>query len=129
MASRHSTGFPLGKDALTFWPGIRRLRLSSGAIEGRSERDGHRQNGPDRDDSRPRRLPDGRPASGIDIHAFGSGQGMDNGQDQARQSKMDCMRLSVSPREAYAVYVDDKDWAAPSRLDIVVREGKPAEGS
>ena len=36
--------------------------------------------------------------------------------------------MSVSPEEAYAVYVDDKDWTATTRLDVVIREGKPASG-
>ena len=36
--------------------------------------------------------------------------------------------MSVSPREAYVVYVDDKAWAASSRLDVIVHEGKPVVG-
>ena len=62
------------------------------------------------------------------VQAYGTGQGMDNGQGRARTAKDGSYEMPVSPGEAYAVYVDDQDWAAPSRLDVVVREGKPAEG-
>ena len=74
------------------------------------------------------RFPDGSPAPGIEVHAFGSGQRSDNGQDQTRTGIDGTYELRISPGEAYAVYVQDKDWAAPSRLDVVVSEGKPAEG-
>ena len=73
-------------------------------------------------------LPDGRPASRINIRAFGTGHGMDNGQGNARTAQDGSYEMPASPGEAYAVYVDDQDWAAPSRLDVVVREGKPVEG-
>ena len=72
--------------------------------------------------------PDGQPAAGIEVRAFGSGQGMDNGNSRAQTTADGSYEMSVSPSEAYAAYVDDKDWAAPSRLDVVVREGKPVEG-
>src|SRR5262249_15018398 len=36
--------------------------------------------------------------------------------------------MMVSPDEGYAVYVEDRERAARSRLDVVVRRGKPAEG-
>ena len=67
------------------------------------------------------------PLQGIEVHAFGSGQGSDNGQGQVQTDQDGLFEMNVSPGEAYAVYVDDKDWAAPSRLDVVVRAGKPAE--
>ena len=73
-------------------------------------------------------LPDGRPASRMNIRAYGTGRGMDNGQGHARTAQDGSYELPVNPGEAYAVYVDDQDWAAPSRLDVVVREGKPVEG-
>ena len=72
--------------------------------------------------------PDGSPASGIEVHAYGSGKGIEHGQDRTRTAADGTYELTISPGEAYAVYVDDKDWAAPSRLDVVVREGKPVEG-
>jgi RNA polymerase sigma factor (sigma-70 family) len=72
--------------------------------------------------------PDGAPAPGIQIRAYGSGQGIDNGQGRALTADDGSYEMSLGPSEAYAVYVDDKDWAAPSRLDVVVREGKPVEG-
>ena len=73
-------------------------------------------------------LPDGAPAADIDVNAIGSGQGMDNGYDRARTAPDGSYELNVNANEAYAVYVDDKDWAAPSRLDVVVRDGKPVDG-
>jgi RNA polymerase sigma factor (sigma-70 family) len=72
--------------------------------------------------------PDGQPAAGIEVHAFGSGQGLDNGRGQAQTSEDGSYEMSVNPREVYAVYVDDKAWAAPSHLDVIVREGKPVAG-
>lgn len=36
--------------------------------------------------------------------------------------------LDVPPNEGYAVYIEDPEWAAPSRLDVIVREGKPVDG-
>ena len=38
------------------------------------------------------------------------------------------MRSTSRPGEAYAVYVQDDDWAARSRLDVAVRAGEPALG-
>ncbi|SIN87267.1 RNA polymerase sigma factor, sigma-70 family [Singulisphaera sp. GP187] len=72
--------------------------------------------------------PDGSPAEGIEVHASGSGHGMDNGEDRTRTATDGSYWLRVNAGEVYAVYVDDKDWAAPSRLDVTVREGKPADG-
>ena len=117
---------PATNDALTFWPAsegyaFRRVELKEGAsatvvaklmrtevIRGRVV------------------YPDGQPAAGFEVHAFGSGQGVDNGQGRARTSQDGSYEIDVSPSEAYAVYVEDKDWAAPSHLDVVVRVGKPA---
>ena len=71
---------------------------------------------------------DGSPAAGIRVRAYGSGQGFDDGSGQARTAADGTYEMSVSPEEAYAVYVDDKDWTATTRLDVVIREGKPASG-
>ncbi len=71
--------------------------------------------------------PGGSPAPGIQVRAFGSGQGIDHGQAQARTAGDGSYEMHVSAGEAYAVYVDDESWAAPARLDVVVREGKPAD--
>ncbi len=119
---------PLSKNAITFWPesdGYARRRvdvkegvgatitatlLKTETIRGRVI------------------LPDGQPAAGILVRAFGSGQGMDNGQAQAQTNEDGLYEMSVSPRELYVVYVDNKAWAAPSHLDVVVREGKPVAG-
>lgn len=72
--------------------------------------------------------PDGSPALGIEVIATGSGYGHDSGQGQARTAADGSYEIEVPPGEAYAVYVRDDDWAARSRLDVVVREGRPALG-
>src|SRR5262249_25641118 len=72
--------------------------------------------------------PDGSPAAAIQVRASGSGQGMDHGQGYAQTADDGSYEMQVNSGEAYAVCVDDEDWAAPSRLDMVVREGKPVEG-
>lgn len=66
---------------------------------------------------------DGRPAPGIYVQADGTGRGPDDGHDQTRSAADGSYVLEVPPGEAYAVFVDDKDWAAPSRLEVVVGEG------
>ena len=71
---------------------------------------------------------DGKPAAGIKVGAVGTGQGADSGYGQATTAADGSYEMQVSAREAYAVFVDDKDWAAPTRLDVVVREGKPVDG-
>ena len=71
--------------------------------------------------------PDGSRAPGIEVRALGSGKGFDSGHGRARSTVDGSYEMTVSPDETYAVYVDDVDWAAPSRLDVIVRESKPAE--
>ena len=72
--------------------------------------------------------PDGSPAPGIEVRALGSGKAMDHSHSQARSTADGSYEMAVDPGEAYAVYVDDVDWAAPSRMDVIVREDKPADG-
>ena len=62
------------------------------------------------------------------MHAIGSGQGLDYGQGRVLTAADGSYEMDVNTREGYAVYVDDKDWAAPSRLDVVVRDSKPVGG-
>ena len=71
--------------------------------------------------------PDGSPAPGIGVIALGSGKGVDNGHGRSRTANDGSYAMQVNAGEAYAVYVDDKDWAAPSRLDVIVHEGKPID--
>ncbi len=119
---------PPNRDYLTFWPGDngyahRRALLKEGEegiVVARLTR---------KETIRGRVVcPDGSPAPDIDVGAFGSGQGMDNGHGRARTAADGSYEMEVDPNEGYAVYVDDKNWAAPSRLDVVVREGKPVDG-
>ena len=119
---------PANKESLTFWPNSegyahRRVVLQEfdngpitatltriGSIRGRVV------------------LPDGSPAQGIEVRAIGSGQGSDNGQGHALTAADGSYEMDVNTREGYAVYVDDNDWAAPSRLDVVVRDSNPVGG-
>jgi hypothetical protein len=72
-------------------------------------------------------LPDGAPAEGILVYAISS-QGVDYGQGTVRSAADGSYEMDVDADEAYAVYVDDDHWAAPSRLDVVVRDRKPVDG-
>jgi RNA polymerase sigma factor (sigma-70 family) len=119
---------PANNEALTFWPNSegyshRRVQLKegedgpvtatltrNGSIRGRVV------------------LQDGSPAQGIAVQAFGSGQGVDNGVGRAHTAADGSYEMDVNTNEGYAVYVDDKDRAAQSRLDVVVRDGKPVGG-
>src|SRR5262249_8665653 len=71
---------------------------------------------------------DGTPAAGVWLEAHGSGKKLDNGRGEALTGADGRYEMMVSPDEAYAVYVEDRDRAARSRLDVIVRRGKPAEG-
>ena len=71
---------------------------------------------------------DGTPARGIEVNAHGSGQVMDQGFDRTHTAADGTYELTISPGETYAVAVEDNEWAAPSHLGVVVREGKPVEG-
>ncbi len=119
---------PPSKDPLQFWPAgesypSRRIIVEEGAtapvvvrmvrteaIRGRVTR------------------PDGSPAPEIKVIAFGSGWGVDNGQGNVRTAADGSYAMQVGPGEAYVVYVEDDDWAAPSHLGVAVREQEPAEG-
>jgi RNA polymerase sigma factor (sigma-70 family) len=72
--------------------------------------------------------PDGSPARDVLVHAFGTGKAGDNGRGQARTAADGSYEISVSAGEGYSVFVEDKDWTAPARLDVIVREAEPAEG-
>jgi hypothetical protein len=71
---------------------------------------------------------DGSPAPGIDVRAIGVGNKRDSHTGQARSTADGSYEMAVGPDDAYAVYVDDPDWVSPSRLDVIVSEGKPADG-
>ena len=71
--------------------------------------------------------PDGSPAAGIKVRAFGSGQGLDHGQRQVRTAVDGSYELNVNAREAYAVFVDEEGSCGPRPTrpsTLVVREGQ-----
>ena len=72
--------------------------------------------------------PDGSPAVGFRVWAIGSGYGWDDGFAQAFTEADGTYVLNVAAGEGYAVSVDDPDWAARSRLDVIIRAGRPASG-
>ncbi len=119
---------PANEEALTFWPqaeGYAHRRVELG--EGQAGTVTAKMTRSERIRGRVAR-PDGSPAPGIEVHAYGTGRGMDYGQGRTRSAADGSYEMDVSAGETYAVYVEDKDWAAPSRLDVIVREGKPADG-
>ena len=118
---------PPNKNPIIFWPRAdgyaeRRVQAEGGGSETITARL------PKTESIRGRVVyPDGKPAGGILVRAYGSGQGMDNGQAEVQTTEDGSYELFVNPREIYAVYVDAQGWAAPARLDVVVREGKPVQ--
>ncbi len=73
-------------------------------------------------------LPDGSPAPGILVQANGTGRRSDNGRGSARTDAGGAYEMNVALDEAYAVYVDEEAWAAPSRLDVVLLANRPVDG-
>lgn len=71
---------------------------------------------------------DGSPAEGVRVVAVGSGRGLDGGRGRARTADDGSYSMKVDANEGYAVYVDDEDRAAPARLDVAVRSGRPVDG-
>ena len=71
--------------------------------------------------------PDGSPAPGVWVVALGTSR-FDSGSRQARTKADGSYRIDVSPDEVYIVSVEDETWRSRSRLDVVVRRGKPVDG-
>ncbi|MHC5537913.1 carboxypeptidase-like regulatory domain-containing protein, partial [Singulisphaera rosea] len=71
--------------------------------------------------------PDGSTAAGVRIQASGSGQGIDTGFGRALTGDDGTYAMEVPPEELYVVYVEDEEWTAPTRLDVVVRTGHPVD--
>jgi RNA polymerase sigma factor (sigma-70 family) len=72
--------------------------------------------------------PDGKPAAGILVLAQGCGPEFANGRGQVRTASDGSYEMTVESDQAYAVTVSDNEWAAPSHLGVVVREGRPVAG-
>jgi RNA polymerase sigma factor (sigma-70 family) len=72
--------------------------------------------------------PDGSPAPGVRVDAFGTGEGLDNGRGHARTAVDGSYEMAVPAGEGYAVSVQDDDWTAPSRLDVILQPGQPVDG-
>jgi RNA polymerase sigma factor (sigma-70 family) len=74
------------------------------------------------------RGPDGRPAAGIAVQAWGAGPAVHNCQAETLTGPDGSYEMAVNSEEAYIVTVVDDRWAAPSHVGVVVREGKPVGG-
>jgi hypothetical protein len=70
-------------------------------------------------------LPDGSPARGVMVLARGSSIGRDDSQFTSFTAADGSYEMLVPPdEEAYAVHVEDPNWAAPARLDIAFPRGR-----
>ena len=119
---------PLNNDDLMFLPISEEYANRRVIVEDGEYRSGHRHGDMNGEDSWPGRRPRWCTRCLHRDPRLGTGQGMDHGQAEARTAADGSYEMSVNSGEAYAVYVDDKDWAARSRLDVVVREGKLVDG-
>ena len=71
---------------------------------------------------------DGKPAAGILVLAQGCGSGDDNGNGRGRTAADGSYEMTVESNQSYIVTVSDDDWAAPSHIGVIVREGRPVAG-
>jgi beta-lactamase regulating signal transducer with metallopeptidase domain len=73
-------------------------------------------------------LPDGRPARDVIVRVEAS-LPLPYGLDWlARTADDGTYSLNVLPERAYIMAVEDESWVAPSRSNVVVREGRPVDG-
>jgi uncharacterized GH25 family protein len=73
---------------------------------------------------------DGKPAAGILVIATGDapyGKGYTYLR-AVRTAADGTYQILVAPDKVYAVRISDNDWAAKTRLQLIVREGKPVAG-
>jgi hypothetical protein len=70
------------------------------------------------------KLPDGRPAGGVLLQAEGRGNTNHYFRGYARTTADGSYAFQLNPDQTYIVAVIDKQWAAPSRLGIAVKEGQ-----
>jgi RNA polymerase sigma factor (sigma-70 family) len=71
---------------------------------------------------------DGKPAAGILVLAQGCGTGSDRGHARVRAAADGSYEMTVQSDESYVVTVVDDEWAAPSHVGVIVREGRPVAG-
>jgi beta-lactamase regulating signal transducer with metallopeptidase domain len=73
-------------------------------------------------------LPDGRPARDVIVRVEASLPYPYGSEWLARTAEDGTYSLNVLPERAYTVAVEDDSWVAPSRSNVVVREGRPVDG-
>ena len=66
---------------------------------------------------------DGRPAAGIVVSASGQGPGNSRCNRSASTDTDGRYAMDVTSEHAYVVRVDNRQWAAPYRADVLVRAG------
>jgi beta-lactamase regulating signal transducer with metallopeptidase domain len=71
-------------------------------------------------------LPDGKPAAGLLLQAEGRGGSAHYFRGVVRTKADGTWSLLVYPDQSYLIAVTDEDWAAESRVGVVVRAGIPA---
>ena len=73
-------------------------------------------------------LPDGKPAAGILLQIEGRGDTNFYFRADVRTNDDGSYSLNVFPNQSYMIAVTDKDWAAPAKTGVVVKEGEPRTG-
>jgi len=69
---------------------------------------------------------DGRPASGIRVHAIGSGYSGDDFREMAQSDDGGKFQLGLAPDQFYLFVLVDSQWAAPAQTRVV-RAGTPVD--
>jgi protocatechuate 3,4-dioxygenase beta subunit len=71
--------------------------------------------------------PDGKPAAGVSVQAEGVHASCNYFRGDARTDAEGTYWLRVDPNEVYMVGVVDRNWAAPSYVNLVLKEGDNRE--
>ncbi len=71
---------------------------------------------------------DGKPAAGILVLAQGCGPEFASGHERARTAADGSYEMTIESDQSYVVTISDDDWAAPSHIGVIVREGRPVTG-
>ena len=67
---------------------------------------------------------DGSPAPGVVVLANGAGAANPAGWGKAKTTADGSYKMELPPEQSYMVSVADDEWAAPSLIGVVIREGK-----
>lgn len=73
------------------------------------------------------RFPDGRPAPDIVVQTRGVGAFSVDDYKSTWTRPDGTYELRVSPEKAYVVAVEDERWGAPTRIGVIVHDGRPVQ--